>query len=84
MLQQIQKYSKYGNMVDKLKEEPSFTLTWPPRYNWNIVESDVIKHHSPDLDPEIDHSWYFAQLHSENIRNGEKCTYDIIVYGVHQ
>ena len=23
-----------------------FNQVWPPRYNWNIVESDV-KHHNP-------------------------------------
>ena len=34
---------------------------WPPRYNWNIVESGV-KHHNPNPNPIEDVLWCYKSL----------------------
>ena len=40
-LRQVGGFSWYSGFLHQ--------LNWPPRYNWNIVESDV-KHYNPDHD----------------------------------
>ena len=40
---------------------------WPPRYNWNIVESDV-KHHKPNPSSSRVQKQYFLNPSDDNVR----------------
>jgi hypothetical protein len=52
-------------------------LNWPPRYNWNIVESDV-KHHNPNL--QIQNCLYWGYYYHCN----KILTYGWVLTGVHE